>query len=256
MNNFKKNTAIAMLILLVSAVLISANYYRIRYAVDYGRSRLSDIVYNMTAPEKGSMSFPVPRYQAAYENLEPGFIHCGGIFLYQGDGAPSVSSIAALALPFTRYYRSSHLARDMKKLNTSLQNKKKRTLVIPGSLPSIVKTLVHETKPIMPYVRGLYYSGITTGSMKTLKDLKSLHSRGINAIVFDVKDIPGIVSYPSRVALVKKYNLSRQHTIGNIDLFIREARKHNVYTIAPHGHPVKEKRRRMESGQKRTLVRS
>jgi len=232
MNNFKRNTAITALILLVVAVVISANYYRIRYAVDYGRSRLSDIVYNMTAPEEGSLPFPAPRYRAAYENLEPGFLHCGGVFLYRGDGAPSASSVAALALPHTRYYRSSHLARDMKKLNTSLQNKKRRTLIIPGSLSSMVENLVHRSKPVMPYVRGLYYTGITTGTVKTLKGLKSLHARGINSIVFDIKDIPGIVSYPSRVAMVKKYNLSRQYTIGNIDLFIREARKHKIYTIA------------------------
>ncbi len=234
MNNWKKKTAIAALILLVTSVLISANYYRIRHAIDYSRSEINDIIWKMKSPGDSKITGLANNYDPSFSHLPKGFIQCGGILLYTGKTEGRMKDIISSITPYTRYYRISHLYRDLKKLNgqKSLLPKVSKTIVIPGSVDSLLPTLRHGKKPEMPYVRGIYFTGNTAGSTKTVKSFSSLAGKGINSIVFDVKDIPGIVSYRSSVPMVKKYDLDSRHSIDNINLLIREARKNRIYTIA------------------------
>ncbi len=240
MNNWKKNLSLAALALLIIAVLVSMNYYRIRYTVDWGRSRINDIMWRVNRTKTPATTTGSLRYSASFASItgkrgmQEVFLHCGGVLLYCGKNTKSISkNIIPEIIPYTRYYRRSHLSRDIAKLNGRGQSRSSHeTVVIPGAVDTFSLSLRHRKKPEMPYVRGLYYTGYTAGSMKTFRGLSTLQQKGINAVVFDVKDIPGILSYRSSVPLARKYRLHDGSSIDNIRLFITEARRSGIYTIA------------------------
>jgi hypothetical protein len=55
---------------------------------------------------------------------------------------------------------------------------------------------------------------------------------GINAIVFDIKDVTGIVHIKSRVKEAVEYNFSQKGSIDNLPKLIRECRANGIYIIA------------------------
>ncbi len=72
-------------------------------------------------------------------------------------------------------------------------------LLIPGTMPPFMKDPRNSTMPRLIFTRGLYYTGHTIGRESTLAVIDKYRSAGINTIVFDAKDITGILTYRSSV---------------------------------------------------------
>ncbi len=100
--------------------------------------------------------------------------------------------------------------------------------VSPGpSLPPPPHKLSNPPK----IVKAIYVTGYSAGSSKYLKYLKELFkTTEINAVVVDIKDYSGAVSYASGAADVKKYKLS-DHAINDIDALVNFFHDQNIYVI-------------------------
>ncbi len=87
-------------------------------------------------------------------------------------------------------------------------------------------------KPEIKYAKGLYYTGSTAGNHGIVGRLSRLNSLGINTVVFDAKDITGIINYRSSLIMVKKYGSHAKRPIKNIRLLIRRLKEMKIHTIA------------------------
>lgn len=171
-----------------------------------------------------------------FSNLDDSFNHAGYFLFFTAEQDISLKKLTDYSLKYTKYYKTSNLKRAIIKYNSLESNtstiKKGTTLYIPDSLPTLITDIRNKTKPSLPFVRGLYFTGYAAGQNNFFNKIKSFKKSGINAVVFDVKDIPGIVSYESRVKEVIKYNTHKNHSIDDIEKMIRTLKNENIYVIA------------------------
>lgn len=80
-------------------------------------------------------------------------------------------------------------------------------------------------------VRAIYMRGDNTVPGRLMREVKYIRESGANAIVFDVKDILGVVNYPSRVPEVEQYRRHRP-PIRDLSKVIRYLHDNNIYVIA------------------------
>jgi hypothetical protein len=80
-------------------------------------------------------------------------------------------------------------------------------------------------------IKAIYLTGWSAGSISYMPYLKNLlKSTEINAVVIDIKDYSGLVSYSSEVEDVKKYKL-KNWAISDINSLINFLHSQNVYVI-------------------------
>lgn len=91
-------------------------------------------------------------------------------------------------------------------------------------------TTIHWEKPQV--VKGIYATGWMAGSSKWFPRLVNfIDTTELNALVIDVKDDTGTISYKSKVALAVE-NEASQNKITNPQKMIQTLREHNIYPIA------------------------
>lgn len=82
-------------------------------------------------------------------------------------------------------------------------------------------------------VRGIYVSGPVAGSAKHMNRLIRLADQTeINAMVIDVKNDAGQITYDSKVPLADHIGADRRRTIRDIETLLHRLRRHRIYTIA------------------------
>jgi hypothetical protein len=169
-----------------------------------------------------------------YAALPQGFSHTGRILFFKSSKDEDVKSIAGKALSYTGYYKSSKLERDICGYNglKSGTIPAGMSLIIPHSVPPLVPDSKKRSKSPVIFTRGLYYTGSNAGSEKLLSNLDTIVEAGINTIVFDAKDITGIVNYNSHVPEVADLELSKKRSIEDIDKLIRSFKARGIYVIA------------------------
>lgn len=79
--------------------------------------------------------------------------------------------------------------------------------------------------------KGIYISGNTAGSKRIFELVDKLLQCGGNTIVFDAKDVDGMVTYNSNSYLVKKVQGDRTPPIKNIKKLIDELHKKGIYIV-------------------------
>ena len=171
---------------------------------------------------------------ASYRNLPEGFFHSCGILYYRASSKKTVQEIADLSIRYTDYFQVSELARDMIRGNGISGNSVERngTVIIPNPLPSYTVSIKPQRKPKITYTRGIYFTGYTSGSRAVQRLIPQLKEYGINTVVFDAKDVTGIVNYRSGTEYVRAYNTDKGRTIDNIRMFLRSLRENNITIIA------------------------
>ena len=80
--------------------------------------------------------------------------------------------------------------------------------------------------------RGIYASARVAGGAGILALADSLVAVGGNTIVFDIKDQPGRLSYPSRVPLAMEIGASRGASIADPAGFVTQLETRGIYTVA------------------------
>jgi hypothetical protein len=169
-----------------------------------------------------------------YKSLPPEFFHAGRTLIFKSPSEATTSSIAQKALSFTGYYKASRLEKAIAEYNKISRGNVAagKPVLIPYSLPSLMPQMRNRMKSSIIVTRGLYYTGSQAGSEKLLSQIDMIADSGINTIVFDAKDVSGIVNYNSRIPEVNELGTNSKRTIDDIDKFIRAFKAHNIYVIA------------------------
>ncbi len=187
-------------------------------------------------------------HTTVYRNLPAGFIHCGRTLLFQAPRDMRLREVADAALRYTHFFRRYQLERTIKEYNALRADSVTRgTIVyIPYSISPRVPAFIRTAKPPIIESRGLYYTGGAIASEKTLQSLERFLAAGINTVVFDAKDITGIVNYRSHVPAAVEFNTHEKRCIDDIDKLIRHLKDKGVYAIARiavfHDHALYRKR--------------
>ncbi|WP_232316984.1 MULTISPECIES: putative glycoside hydrolase [Paenibacillus] len=86
--------------------------------------------------------------------------------------------------------------------------------------------------PVAEPVRGIYVSGYAAGSPKAMGRLRDLAKRTeINAMVIDVKDDYGLLTYPSKVRLAHRIGADRRPLMAQPTQLIDELHAEGLYVI-------------------------
>lgn len=185
---------------------------------------------------------------AVYRSLPPGFNHCGRTLLFQAPRDIRLREVAESALRYTHFFRRYHLERTIKEYNALGADTlaKGSVVYIPYSVPPRVPSFKRTAKPPIIESRGLYYTGGAMASENTLQSLERFLAVGINTVVFDVKDITGIVNYRSHVPAAIEYNTHEKRCIDDVDKLIRYLKDKGIYVIARiavfHDHALYRKK--------------
>ena len=237
MNEQFKLFILTTLTFLAFLFAVSSNYYRIIYAKDVIHGTILNL-YRQCLPSNNSFTIIRPdrlqNYRRTYETLPVDFIHAGPFLIYTAGKNEKTRHIATRIIEYTGYYRVRTLERDIMRVNglNAGTVHAHGSVIIPRSLPPLMPDSRNRQKPELVYTRGLYLTGSSVGSPGFLKKIHRYAGTGINTIVFDAKDITGIVNYHSSVPYAVKYNTHRKRTIDNLPRLIRELKRHNIYVIA------------------------
>ncbi|HDP80653.1 MAG TPA: hypothetical protein ENN21_07410 [Spirochaetes bacterium] len=233
-------------------LLVLLNFEGYLYLSDSAQSFVMQTWRKVVPPRHGFTVVPpegARRYKAVYEKMPPGLAHCGLMLFYEAPRDISIAALAGFSLRYTRYYKSYQLEKDIRKYN-GLKNgrsiKKGDVIYIPHPLPALAYDLARDSLPVPVFSRGLYYTGSTAGRSSFFEMLDPYIRQGVNTVVFDAKDITGIINYHSHVPAVVDLNTHGKRTIDDLEKFIRELRKRNIYIIARvavfHDHLLHRKR--------------
>jgi hypothetical protein len=171
---------------------------------------------------------------STYKALPNNFIHAGNFLIYRGLHATSTSALASYALPFTSYYKSSKLEKAICDFNNIRRGAVEagKSVLIPHSLPSRMPDMKNRVKTPLIFTRGLYYTGSSAGNERILDSVSQSSNAGVNTVVFDAKDVTGIVNYNSRVPEVLDFGTSDKRSIDDVAKLIRGLKARGIYVIA------------------------
>jgi len=237
MKKYIKNLSITGLIVFAVIFGISANYYKIFYIKDYIYGFFINIA-DKIIPGQDRFTTIKPglfrNYIKPYSNLPDNFFQSGHFLFFKPLKNMKIDKAALEAVKYTDFIHASDLSEAIKKYNSinSDMIEKNNVILIPKSIPSLIIDIKKINKPDIIYSRGLYFSGNSIGSNNILERIKEYKEYGINTVVFDVKDINGIINYYSSVDEVKRFNTHEKRTIDNISKFIRELKKIKMHTVA------------------------
>ncbi|MHB9148742.1 MAG: putative glycoside hydrolase [Thermoleophilia bacterium] len=108
-----------------------------------------------------------------------------------------------------------------------------RSLETPVTYPVTMRfdPVVYRDSHYVP-VKGIYISSWIAGSPELLaKQIALVDRTELNAMVIDVKDATGYISYDSNVALADELDLE-EHRIKDIDALLTTLREHDIFPIA------------------------
>lgn len=216
---------------------IMLHYSTIAYYKDYLHGTFIDLVESFF-PFTNTYTIVNHRgykkYIKTYARLPREFIHAGNVLIFRAKEDTVLNGLVPEMIPFTDYFRESRLKEAVKKYNglTSGKIARDSLLIVPQAAPSLLPKIKNESKPDLVMARGLYFTGTSAGSDALLEKLEEYRNLGINTIVFDAKDIEGIVNYHSRVPEVRRYDTHEKRFIGNIEKLIRVLKTNNFHTVA------------------------
>ncbi len=217
--------------------IIAASFSSMVYIKDTVKSlviRTFNLYETPTATVSVISGSSYKKYIKTYGNIPEGMFHFANMLYFKGNKNTGVSDLAISAIELTDYYKIYSMKQDLLSLNRINQNiiNSGEVIIIDKSLPSFISDYKSARSGNITFTKGLYFSGDTAGRESFISKLPAFKSMGINAIVFDVKDITGIVHTKSRVKEVRDFNLTRQGAIDNLPKLLRDCRENGIYTIA------------------------
>ncbi len=174
------------------------------------------------------------KYSRTYSSLPERYVRFGNFLFYLARQGDSIGDIAEKSVQYTRFYKTYKLQNAIRQYNGIYTDRidKDMPLFIPYPqipfLPIIEKT----KKPKIIFSRGIYFTGNSIGDSNIEEMVARYRKVGINTVVFDAKDITGIVNYFSSVPDVLEYNTHQKRTIDDIDKLIRILKSSGMHIIA------------------------
>ncbi len=230
---------ILFLLLCTAAVQLYTviNYRLMIYLSDSVRSYAIGIYYRITpGPDSFNIIRPAvyKKYMRTYRELPAGYTHCGYLLFYKAPADIRLKALADNSLKYTHYFKTYQLEQAIRESNRLRDDtvRKNGIVYIPYSLPALLPDIKKASRPALIFTRGLYYTGSTAGNERMQHTLDKYVALGINTVVFDAKDITGIVNYRSHTPGVIEYNTHEKRSIDDIDKLIRSLRSKGLYIIA------------------------
>lgn len=158
----------------------------------------------------------------------------GGQVTHRIQKGDSWRSIAEQYVDFTSVYAADDLAKDIVKEN--LPESKKGP--VPGTEVTIPHILEHAPKngpiglPSDGIVKGLYVRGVTAAGHGYPAFLERVAAHGMNAIVLDVKDFDGLLTFPSKVPLANESGAVHNPPMRSYARAVRFAHEKGLRVIA------------------------
>ncbi|HPS58639.1 MAG TPA: putative glycoside hydrolase [Spirochaetota bacterium] len=222
----------------IASVFIFASVYSgAVYASDYARSMIIRAFSLYGSPDATVSVISAANFKKCiktFSSLPRGMTHFAGVIFYRAPQNMSVHDFSEQTIELTEYYRIYEMEQSLAGINRITGNiiNAGELVIVKDAAPPFVPDNRANRAAAIPYVRGVYFTGDSAGSSRFLEKLPVLKAAGINAIVFDVKDITGVVHTGSSVEQVKKFNLNRHGAIDNLPKLIRECRRNGMYVIA------------------------
>lgn len=195
-------------------------------AVAASDAQASDAV---ALPDKPSTVHP------GYGNrpLPKGGVMVGRAITHTVQPGQYLETVAGKYLVFTDYYTWPELVKGIKEANHF-----KRDWVNPGE-----KLIIPNVRAVAPKAqvipkpkdftaKGCYITNTSAASQRVFSIIRQLKPLGLNAIVFDAKDMSGIIGYDSQVPLVRQMKADREGLIHDMPKFIERCHKEGIHVIA------------------------
>ncbi|MBC7544542.1 MAG: LysM peptidoglycan-binding domain-containing protein [Candidatus Sericytochromatia bacterium] len=144
-----------------------------------------------------------------------------------------LETLANRYLEFTDYYTWPELSKAIKTANNFTRDyvNPGEKVVIPNILaePPFAETVA---RPKNFAANGCYITNTSAASPRMFSIIKQLKPLGLNAVVFDAKDMSGIIGYDSKVPLVRAMNADREGGIHDLSKMIAKLHKEGIHVIA------------------------
>ena len=232
-----KYFTLAGVTLITAIFIIAASFNSMVYINDCIKSVFIRTFNLYEAPGSGATVIngsSYKKYIKTYNNLPEGMFHFANMLFYRGNKNTGLGELSSAAIGLTDYYKLYSMKQEIlsrNRINQNIINSGELIFIEKSLPPFIIDSRTGKTGNIKS-TKGLYFSGDTAGGESFISKLPKLKAVGINTIVFDVKDVTGIVHTKSRVKEVRNFNLSREGAIDNLPMLIRECRKNGIYIIA------------------------
>jgi len=227
---------VKLVIIVLCIILVILQWSKIETTVNLFKGYFLQVKELLITPDTVSIIYPAKTlyYKRPYQKSTANIFHCGNLLFYKTTQEESVAAIANKIIGYTYYYKLYHLQNSIKNINALSTNTvpANTVLVIPYSLPCISIDLTKKTMTQIPFVKGVYYSGSSLSSQKMMRQLVALKQAGINTVVFDVKDVNGIVNYKSHIPMVVELNTHAKRPVDDIATLIRGFKELDIYAIA------------------------
>jgi len=232
--NLSLCSGIALVVAGVLLYVYGYQMHRVYYYSDYLRAAVSSLAERTGLSGMGRGAATAPRYLHRYGGAGPGFVHSGRLLFYIAPAETTLARVAREAIGHTTYYSVDRLRNALGEINGAVNGAVPAgtALLVPGALPPYTRETRNMKMPVIPRTVGIYYTGHTIGRESIFPVIEKYRAAGVNTIVFDAKDITGIVNYRSSVPAAVKYDTHEKAPIGNVDYLIRFLKERNLYTVA------------------------
>ena len=169
-----------------------------------------------------------------FRNIPQDFCFSLNNLFYTTRNRENILDVAKKSLKFTKFYTAKELASELMRINSikSSSIQPGKVLLIPHTISAFSQDLRNTKKSKIINAKGLYLTASAAGRDSIIPTVDKFRSKGINTIVFDIKDVEGTLSFSSSNPLAKQLGLDKRKTISNMSKLIIELKKRNIYTIA------------------------
>ncbi|MFW5808082.1 MAG: putative glycoside hydrolase, partial [Spirochaetota bacterium] len=229
------------IVLLILVLTLTASVIRFRLYDPIVMSSIADTARSYYYDRKDDAGLVVPgnksdtsQYVPAYKDLPPNYLHTGHMLIYYSGEKRPLDSFCRESFRYTRYLKLSDYKKRLRETNTIPGDTIPANvfITIPGTVGNFIYDLNPDRERKLVDARTLYYTGKSICSSSVLAQIPEFKNAGINAVVFDVKDVPGHISYLSSVPEVVKLDSHRYRHTDDMRKIVRYLKSHDIYTIA------------------------
>jgi hypothetical protein len=110
-----------------------------------------------------------------------------------------------------------------------------RNWIIENNISVVQSVIVEDIEKTLPdppeIIKAVYFTGPSAGTDKKIDELIELSkNKVLNAVVIDIKDYSGFISYDTEYDLAEKYTAEKKY-IKDIDGLIKKLHDNEIYTI-------------------------
>ena len=168
-----------------------------------------------------------------HKHLPENATFSAGVVTHKARAGETFQSIAEQYLDLSSVYDAGDFAKDIAKANPDAKHGalSGTTITIPKLLDNAPKN-APIGEPEDKVMKGLYVRGVTASGHGYEPFLERVAAHGMNAIVLDVKDFDGLLTYPSHVAVAEEIGAMKKPPIRSYARAVQFAHQKGIRVIA------------------------